>query len=127
MRAARSFACEPDSVRSARRFTVELLDGVDAEVVGAITLMVSELATNAIAHARTGFTVSVQRTARRVRIEVQDRGRATPTLRSPTTADLSGRGLRIVEQLAQKWGSQSTKDRGNNVWFTMDLGAVKPA
>lgn len=121
MRTTRTFACDPASVRGARRFAAEQLDGVSPEVLGAITLMVSELATNSIAHAGTGFTVSLQRTAQRVRVDVQDRGRAAPTLRSPTTADPSGRGLRIVEQLAQQWGAQSTKGQGNNVWFAVDV------
>ena len=119
MKVAKSFSCESASVRSARRFAADQLEGVDAAVVGAVTLMVSELATNAIAHARTGFTVLVQRTARRVRVDVLDEGRAAPTLRSPTTADLSGRGLRIVQQLADEWGAQPTKGHGNNVWFTV--------
>ena len=121
MKAAKDFACDPASVRSARRFTAEQLDGVDPAVVGAVTLLVSELATNAIAHAGTGFTVSLQRSPQHIRIEVQDRGRTAPCLRSPTPADLSGRGLRIVDQLAQQWGTKSTEDHGNNVWFTMTL------
>jgi anti-sigma regulatory factor (Ser/Thr protein kinase) len=126
LRAARRFGCDPASVRGARRFTVDHLDGVDADVVDAITLLVSELATNAVTHAHTGFTIALQRTPQRFRVDVRDGGQTAPTLRSPTTVDLLGRGLRIVQQLAQQWGARSMTDHGNNVWFTMDLGGMKP-
>jgi anti-sigma regulatory factor (Ser/Thr protein kinase) len=84
--------------------------------------MVSELATNSIRHAGTGFQVRVERSADEVRVEVIDRGSGVPAVRSPTPSDTSGRGLRIVENFADNWGVRSSPP-GKSVWFTLALSS----
>src|SRR3982750_3083026 len=54
-----SFAAEPESVRKARRFVVESLAGF-VDDPAAVELLTSELATNAVVHAKTGFRVRVR-------------------------------------------------------------------
>ena len=80
--------------------------------------MVSELATNSIRHAATSFTVIVERVPGMVRVEVIDSGEGEPKMRAPAVSDPTGRGLRIVEELADDWGVVPTPD-GKMVWFVL--------
>jgi anti-sigma regulatory factor (Ser/Thr protein kinase) len=82
--------------------------------------MVSELASNAVLHARSEFTVIVQREGDRLRVEVHDRGAGLPAIRTLPQMATTGRGLRIVDQLADLWGTQAEGD-GKVVWFEVDL------
>ncbi len=88
-----------------------------------VALMVSELATNVLVHAATGFTVTVERRGDYLRIEVRDAGGGAPILRSPPPSEPHGRGLRIVGEFAADWGVDGLDDGpGKSVWFTMCLG-----
>src|SRR5436305_5313308 len=75
-------ASRPASVRSARVFTAGVLggDGVEASVVELAVLLVSELVTNAVVHARSGVRVTVHVGAHWVRVEVEDQGPGRPTV-----------------------------------------------
>ena len=55
------------------------------------------------------------------RIAVRDTGTSKPVLRSPSPDDAFGRGLRIVAELADDWGIESTAKAGNTVWFVVGL------
>src|SRR5690349_5147725 len=74
--ASAEFACDAAAVRAARRFVIDEArpTGLDAELVA---LLVSELAANAVLHARTPFTVAVDNDDSVVRVAVTD-GRSTP-------------------------------------------------
>jgi hypothetical protein len=53
-----------------------------------------------------------------VTVEVVDHDRAhPPLLRDPRPEDTSGRGLRIVDELATSWGSEPVADDAKRVWF----------
>lgn len=118
----RSFPNAPVSVTNARRYATQTLAGIPPDVADAIAVMVSELATNAVRHAATDFTVTIDRDGREIRIAVTDTGSGRPALQSPAPTDHSGRGLRIVEALADNWGVTETADRtGKTVWFTVAL------
>jgi anti-sigma regulatory factor (Ser/Thr protein kinase) len=109
------------SVSAARHFVTEML--VAAGVTGVIDearLLVSELATNAVVHAATDFSVSVHISSGRVYVEVRD---GDPVdLTEPVEARppaLGGHGLQIVGRLAGSWGSR-VEDHGKVVWFSVD-------
>ncbi len=128
MKKTRSFAYAPESVPAARRFAVQALKGVDGDVLDAIKLMVSELATNSIRHARTAFDLAVIHAAGQVRVEVTDRADGWPAMRSPRPEEPTGRGLRIVNMLSAKWGIDQTGKAGKTVWFMIDASpAGSPA
>jgi phosphoserine phosphatase RsbU/P len=117
------FPAQRASVAAARQFVTDAL--VDAGVTSVLDdarLLVSELATNAVVHANTDFSVSVHISAGRVYVEVRDG--------DPTDLDLtreaelpelamSGQGLRIVGRLAGSWGAR-VEDHGKVVWFSVD-------
>ncbi len=113
----RLFELDPMSVGAARRFTKEALRGRPAALVEAIVLMVSELATNSIRHAMTGFRLTIDCDRAELRVEVTDTGRGVPRLCSPRPEDPTGRGLRIVEELSDSWGVRRTAAGGKTVWF----------
>jgi anti-sigma regulatory factor (Ser/Thr protein kinase) len=108
----------PASVRKARAFTGDVLadDGVEASVIELAALLVSELVTNAIVHARGTICLTVHADANWVRIEVEDQGRGRPILRPATEDQLEGRGLQVVDKLATDWGTQRRATH-NVVWF----------
>lgn len=89
MRVSRSFEPEPDQVRAARHFVIDSLRGW-ARTSDDVPLLVSELATNAVLHARSEFEVAVAVTEQRIRVEVSDRNPRLPSSASvpamPTAA-----------------------------------------
>jgi serine/threonine-protein kinase RsbW len=120
----RAFSSTSDAVSKARRYVVGALKGVSRETTDAIELIVSELATNCVRHAASEFVVRVDQTRDRIRIEVTDHGHGQPSMRSPGPADLTGRGLRVLDALADAWGVVASPPRaGKTVWFTIAPGA----
>src|SRR3954454_19818719 len=71
-------ASEPASVRRARRFVADMLQG--SPVVNDAELVTAELVTNAVLHGAPPIVVRIGATADVVRIEVHDAGRAMPVL-----------------------------------------------
>jgi anti-sigma regulatory factor (Ser/Thr protein kinase) len=122
----RSFSLDTASVSASRGFVRDATTGLPPGIQEAALLMVSELATNAIVHAVTGFEVKIDHTKSRLRVEVADLGGGEPELRSPTTSEVHGRGLQIVEELSDQWGiAERAGDRGKTVWYEVDVGPGK--
>lgn len=114
------FEPEPASARAAREFVAEQLKrwGCSEQVVEDARLVVSELATNAIVHAGTRFTVRVSLEARGLRLEVLDASPHEPAARPLQPAATSGRGLHMVGAIAQEWGAVRT-GHGKVVWAAL--------
>ena len=110
------------SVSASRHFVTDALSDLSEEIQESVALMVSELATNALVHATTGFTVTVERRGDSLRVEVWDAGGGAPILRSPQPSEPHGRGLRIVDEFSADWGVDRLDDGpGKSVWFTVCL------
>ncbi|MEV0123837.1 ATP-binding protein [Streptomyces sp. NPDC050703] len=75
---------------------------VSAERVDDATLVVSELVSNAVQHARGGCRLRVEVTGGRVTVEVHDASPVRPRARRASTERESGRGLAMVRQLAHR-------------------------
>lgn len=91
--------------------------------------LASELVTNAIRHAEDGFSVVVllMYAAGTLRIEVRDHDPLNlPLVANPGPFDPSGRGLVIVEALADRWGVRVT-DAGKAVWCELAVSPRIPA
>lgn len=99
----------PAAVTSVRRFVSDALTawGLD-EMVGDVTLVTSELATNAITHGSSPFRASLVRTADAVRVAVEDRSSAWPERHDARAGDQDGRGMAIVAILSRRTGCDST-------------------
>ncbi|MEV7427386.1 MULTISPECIES: SpoIIE family protein phosphatase [unclassified Streptomyces] len=83
-----------------------------------IELAADELITNALTHAESAATVVVRvlpRAERRIRVEVEDGSSALPHRRDAGASGVSGRGLLLVEELADGWGVES-RGSGKCVW-----------
>jgi len=108
------------SAAGARRFVAAALRRWDCpdDFVELVLLLTSELVTNAYRHARTETRVSVRLDGACVRIEVHDVGSGFPELRPLDTDRVDGRGLQIVDALADRWGHDSNAD-GTAVWFEL--------
>ncbi len=116
------FPALPAGVSDARAFVRRSVG--DPRLVDDALLLVSELASNVVQHARTPYEVSVEHTASGVRVAVRDGcRRPARTTRAPVDAP-GGRGLRIVASLASRWGVERRRVGGKSVWFELDVPAV---
>ncbi|MGW7289737.1 ATP-binding protein [Streptomyces sp. NPDC054847] len=112
----------PESAATARRLTqcVVLRQwALPAQTGEYAVLLVSELVGNAVRH--TGARVFGLRMLRRrgwIRIEVRDPSRGLPCLMPVGEMDTSGRGLFLVDKLADRWGVDLLP-RGKTTWFEM--------
>jgi anti-sigma regulatory factor (Ser/Thr protein kinase) len=117
---AQVFPGDAGQVREARRFLAGVLDGCPA--ADDALLCVSELATNAVLHSRSGrpggrFTVRATMQAGSARVEVADEGGRWRRERDGDGQN--GRGLLIVGELASRWGREDGAGR-RTVWFELD-------
>ena len=125
MKTAQTFAPDVNSIPAARRFVLAAIGSVAAEQRDAVSVMVSELAMNAVEHARTRFEVTVEITNGLLRVEVTDSGGGTAVARPlPDAASLRGRGLFIVGKLSDAWGTSSSAGPATSVWFTVTLNSA---
>ena len=86
-------------------------------------LLVSEVVTNAVIHAHTPLRLFVQDRPHVVRVEVEDGSTDLPTQKHPAPRSRdamleSGRGLELLEKVADAWGVESRKT-GKVVWFEL--------
>jgi len=119
-RATRAFSPEPRDVYFARHFVASVLEewGVQCDD---LPLLVSELATNAVLHARSDFEVTVVRSGPRLRVEVYDQNTRLPSFAVAPPDAYSGRGLMLLRELATAWGVESHSDSGKTIWFELEL------
>jgi signal transduction histidine kinase len=118
-----AFEPKAEEVKAARRIATDAADQWDIDS-GAIESIVGELAANAVLHARSRFTVSLDHRGDRVLIEVADANPRLPTVASVPTGALSGRGLMIVERLSRAWGVRVDPGEGKVVWAEVDAGRL---
>jgi len=88
-------------------------------VIGAAILCTSELTTNALLHAGTPARVHIDLNAERLLVSVADEGTRGTVIRAHAdTMSSRGRGLGLIEELSDSWGTDPTV-RGTTVWFEM--------
>jgi PAS domain S-box-containing protein len=83
-------------------------------------LVVSELVTNAIRYGARPIRLRLIHDASTLICEVSDTNHSAPHLRRAKTWDEGGRGLLLVAQLTQRWGSRHTTD-GKTIWAEITL------
>ena len=118
----RTFPAQISSPRASRRFVIESLQGwADDELLADAALVVTELATNAVVHARSEFTVGVFRLENGARISVRDSGSHQWDRKATPLTATHGRGLGLVAALTNSWGKTAT-DGGKVVWAELTGG-----
>ena len=108
------------SVRAARAFARErcAASALSAEDCELLVLLVSELVTNAIVHARSEARLTITATGSLLRVEVGDDSPVHPQVLHPGPRASSGRGVGFVARLATGWGVRD-EPGGKVVWFTL--------
>ncbi|MER6467281.1 ATP-binding SpoIIE family protein phosphatase [Streptomyces collinus] len=114
---------EPERIAEARRHLRELLhDWGSADQVDSAVLLVSETVTNVLVHTDADALLLAEVTGepggRRLRLEVTDAGDDLPHKRRPGELASSGRGLVLIELLADAWGVEP-RGRGKSIWFEL--------
>ncbi len=112
---------EPSSASLARTFIREQLRSCPSTIVDVVALLVTELATNAVLHARTAFRVVLDQSDHRITVRVEDGSARVPSPRHYPTDAMTGRGLALVEELADNWGVRRSPT-GKEVWFEISYG-----
>jgi len=110
---------EPISASLAREFVGSHLVTHDLlHLVDDVALVVSELATNAVVHAHTQFTLTLSRQNGSVLLSLQDASTSLPVMATPELSDTGGRGLLLVELLSRAWGTSADRHGLKSVWAT---------
>ncbi|KAF4410462.1 hypothetical protein CRI70_20485 [Streptomyces sp. Ru87] len=130
------FDASPRGARLARRFAVRRLDGwgfaPESDTSCTVALLVGELAANAVRHGRVDgrpdgrdfrLRIGYEARARVIRVEVSDASAEGP---GPVPADPgpdgeSGRGLLLVDALADRWGVGPRRPPGKTVWAELSV------
>jgi anti-sigma regulatory factor (Ser/Thr protein kinase) len=106
-----------------RRALERLNHGIPVETVTVLQLLAGELVTNSVVHgrpaARNRIAMAIEVAPDAVRVEVSDGGAGfLPPLKPGALDDESGRGLLLVDRLADRWGVR--EGRPTRVWFEID-------
>ncbi|GGR82800.1 magnesium or manganese-dependent protein phosphatase [Streptomyces aureoverticillatus] len=114
---------EPERVAGARGHLRDLLhDWADPDQVDSAVLLVSEMITNVLVHtdgdALLVAEVTGEEGTRRLRVEVADGSDDLPHKRHPGELASSGRGLVLMELLAERWGVDP-RGEGKSIWFEL--------
>ncbi len=122
MEARARLAGDAKSAREARRFvSTTLAEWSMDDVADAVALLVSELVTNSVLHARTSMELSLESSGEQLRVAVADDNPQIPQQRRYSRESATGRGLKLVEALSSSWGIETRVD-GKSVWFTISTG-----
>ncbi|MGA4841254.1 ATP-binding protein [Streptomyces sp. G45] len=127
---------DPAEVGRARRWARSRLAGsgiaVDEPLAETLILLISELVTNAVVHTgcpavlRMLFLKVPASEPGTVRVEVADRSARPPRPRHADGDDTNGRGLELVDGLADRWGWQM-ESGGKRIWCEVDRGVTGTA
>jgi hypothetical protein len=113
---ARRFEPELESPRLARAWAAPHFERWHLQThIPALMIVLSELATNAVVHAHTAFTVTLEYADGGVRVTVRDESPRPPVPRDAAPEEIGGRGLTAVAGLSDRWGTHRA-GMGKVVW-----------
>ncbi|WP_328299388.1 ATP-binding protein [Streptomyces sp. NBC_00435] len=115
---------DPAEVGRARRWARSRLAGCgigdDEPLAETLILLISELVTNAVVHTGCPAVLRMLFGEPGVRVEVADASDRAPSPRQAAGDDTGGRGLELVDGLADRWGWQR-EGAGKRIWCEIDL------
>jgi anti-sigma regulatory factor (Ser/Thr protein kinase) len=113
------------SPQLARAFLRSTLQTWELDGFGEVTeLLVTELVSNVVTHVGAPMTVRVRRDDDRVRVEIADPSPDLPVVCHPDAEEEHGRGVLLVDQLANSWGADNIPGDGKTVWFELDVSTA---
>lgn len=120
--ASRVFAPATSSVTQARHWAERIGRrwGLREEALSRLAFNTTELAANAVMHARTPFRVSLRYQGERVRLEVEDASVELPREVHGGRYATGGRGIAMVRALSVRTGARRDGDGGKRVWAEID-------
>jgi anti-sigma regulatory factor (Ser/Thr protein kinase) len=116
---------DPRSPAEARRLVSRsLLEWGLAGMLDAAALLITELVTNSVLHARSETELVVTADGQRLHVEVCDASPVVPRLVRHSLTAVTGRGIRLLDTLATGWGVVATGE-GKCVWFALDASRAR--
>jgi anti-sigma regulatory factor (Ser/Thr protein kinase) len=118
-----TLSAEPEQVAEARRLVAGYLHDAGDNDGDVAVLLVSELVTNAILHGRAPLELRAHSEGSALRVEVADQDPTSPPMLNgdENLTEPGGRGLQLVDTLADRWGWSASDDgSGKVVWFELD-------
>lgn len=112
----------PQVVASTRRFVASRVPALDPDTHDSLVLLTSELVTNAIIHAQTPLRVGLVVSRHYVVVTVHDQDLGH-TEKDPHLRE-GGRGLGMVEALADAWAITRDPRGGKTAWFRLNRPAA---
>ncbi|MFF2194976.1 ATP-binding protein [Streptomyces sp. NPDC058157] len=120
---------DPAEVGRARRWARSRLAGSgigdDEPLAETLILLISELVTNAVVHTGCPAVLRMLLGGPGVRVEVADTSDRAPARRQAGGDDTGGRGLELVDGLADRWGWQR-EGAGKRIWCEIDRAVAEP-
>ncbi|HEY5252508.1 MAG TPA: ATP-binding protein [Acidimicrobiales bacterium] len=119
----------PSSAAEARRMARSTLD--DWRLSGlpgledTVSLLVTELVSNGVRHARTQLELVLTFDGSCLRIAVSDGDPRPPVARARQELTVGGWGLALIDSLSTEWGTDVDDGRGKTVWFEIDTDALE--
>jgi len=107
------------SISTARRYAESIFANESVAGFDIVALLITEVVTNAVVHARTPIVMTVRATGETIRVEVHDDDSTLPVVQRAEPYQPGGRGMAIVDALAADWGVVSEPFQGKTVWFEM--------
>ena len=112
----------PISAHNARAFVSgQLAAHLLVHLADSMQLVVSELATNALVHAHTPFSVTLVGDDHLVVLTVRDDSTSLPARRTAQATDAGGRGLQLVDTLSTHWGVNTDAAGSKAVWASFAI------
>jgi anti-sigma regulatory factor (Ser/Thr protein kinase) len=120
---SRAIESTPAAIRSARHELSDVLRDAGLEQAEElVALLAGELLANVVLHAQTPCTLAVRWDDHVIHVEVSDGSAYIPKPLRYGPELPTGRGLAIVEDLAERWGAFAV-DGGKVIWFEVALSA----
>lgn len=109
----------PRAAAAARSLVRSRLSALEREdLTDAVVLLTSEVVTNAVIHTSGAARLSITALDAGVRVAVVDDSPVPPVRRRHSAVATTGRGVQLLEDLADEWGWTSRSD-GKAVWFSV--------
>jgi hypothetical protein len=90
-----------------------------------VSLLVTELVSNGVRHARTQLVLTLSLDGPCLRIAVSDGDPRVPVARPREELTVGGWGLALIDSLSTEWGTDIDDSRGKTVWFEIDTNALE--